>query len=136
MQLIVLTSHPRRVRLRSGVRKTWKKRWFVLTDTTLSYYEGTDTNFMKTLKGSIDMSRATSVRNSTCPTQSSENFELEIETPNRTYRLVVPTKYERDHWVKDLTAAVQNESGSPSVASKPKRENVDPIEWYKGNYGA
>jgi hypothetical protein len=122
--------------LHSGVRKTWKKRWFVLTDTTLSYYEGTDTNFMKTLKGSIDMSRATSVRNSTCPTQSSENFELEIETPNRTYRLVVATKYERDQWVKDLTAAVKNESGSSSVASKPKQENIDPIEWYKGNYGA
>ncbi|KIO34674.1 hypothetical protein M407DRAFT_16638 [Tulasnella calospora MUT 4182] len=99
-------------------RKTWKKRWFVLRQTQLSYYK---TNKEYKLLRLLPMSEVHCV---TPVTLKRHDHTFGIVTPARTYYVQAESAAEADSWVRALNDA-KARSG-PGGAAQEGRRNVPP----------
>ena len=99
-----------------GFRKNWKKRWFrlVAEDGELSYFEDAryfegsyqdHRDYLRYRTGTINIWQATGIRRSAAP--SANDFELEILTPDRTWRIRAPSAEELDDWLSHLDMCMQ-----------------------------
>ena len=101
--------------LRSGIRKNWLRRRFVLDGAELSYYDDDGDK-----KGCINIFAATSIRKSVCP--SAKGHEMEIETPDRTWRFRAPSEDEMQAWVRALGASVQSAAATQGLTPQQRLE--------------
>ena len=110
------------VQLPGAVRKSWRRRWFILYDSRiLSYYA--NERLLSSPKGNIDISTATAVvprylaGSGSWPSSSKENRSFGIVTPSRTFRIFADTESESREWMKTLEEminAIDGESDSSS----------------------
>eukprot|EP01047_Picozoa_sp_COSAG01_P070546 COSAG01_NODE_10724_length_2095_cov_1.018036_2_plen_325_part_00 len=139
---------------KGGIRRNWLERWFQLDrdDHELTYFgRNASSNLWIDKKGAIDTSTIIGVRESTAETATAA--EIEIETPDRTYRLRAADVEERDSWIDALSIemealqveafgaekaaqmrAITASHQSPAAAKKPVRAvglnpAVDFVEW-------
>ncbi|KAG8954386.1 hypothetical protein FRC04_011712 [Tulasnella sp. 424] len=97
-------------------RKTWKKRWFVLRQTQLSYYK---TNKEYKLLRLLPMSEVHSV---TLVSLKRHDHSFGIVTPARTYYVQAESAAEAESWVRALNDAKARSGG----AAQEGRRNVPP----------
>lgn len=105
---------------RGEKRKSWKRRWFVLTADTLQYFKKPPTKGEKCL-GNILLSQKTSVEENT--TMKRPNcFSLTL--PGRVYFISCDTKQDMDSWFSFLKAGDATKPVVPVAAPNPaQREN-------------
>jgi len=96
-----------------GVIKTWKKRWFILNGSSISYYEKKGSKEI----GRIDLKIASEI--SLAP-ECKKQPAFKIVTPDRTYYLTTETSQEASDWIKALGQARGDSSASKVAAAVPK----------------
>lgn len=99
-----------------GMIKSWKKRYFMLVGTVLSYSEKKG----KKESGSVNIAAASEVKLAAdCKKQPA----FTIVTKQRTYLLVAPDKADAQNWVSILSEIVQqNNQENTAKATKPAAE--------------
>ncbi|GAB1292096.1 Cytohesin-2 [Apodemus speciosus] len=122
-----------------GRVKTWKRRWFILTDNCLYYFEYTTD---KEPRGIIPLENL-SIREVEDP-RKPNCFELYIpnnkgqlikackteadgrvvEGNHMVYRISAPTQEEKDEWIKSIQAAVSVDPFYEMLAARKKRISV------------
>lgn len=135
-----------------GSYKSWKKRWFTLVDTTLTYYPDQKA---KKEKGKIDLKKATGVDDA--PEEKKKPNAFKIIVPSvRTFYIVCATEQEKKEWMEEIkkvisglssestekpsTSPSDSSSKSPSkptgVASATTIDDFTPIRVLgRGTYG-
>ena len=99
------------------VVKSWKKRWFVLNGSQLSYYDKPG----KKQLGSIDMSKVIQVELNDDPKREN-SFKIII--PNtRTYVIIADSKQECLDWVNALNRIIKKEPISAKNSTSPPSIN-------------
>ncbi|KAG8921706.1 hypothetical protein FRC00_008330 [Tulasnella sp. 408] len=101
-------------------RKTWKKRWFVLRQTQLSYYK---TNKEYKLLRLLPLSEVHCV---TPVTLKRHDHAFGIVTPTRTYYVQAESAAEADSWVRALNEAKARSNSGSGGAAQEGRRNVPP----------
>eukprot|EP00163_Fabomonas_tropica_P002582 TRINITY_DN1199_c0_g1_i1.p1 TRINITY_DN1199_c0_g1~~TRINITY_DN1199_c0_g1_i1.p1 ORF type:complete len:342 (-),score=76.99 TRINITY_DN1199_c0_g1_i1:118-1143(-) len=84
---------------RGGLRKNWKKRWFVMKDATLSYYEKPESVVTKAkAKGTIELIDVICQENN----EMGKDHCFELVTGQRTYYFVAKDDAEMQEWIEVL----------------------------------
>ncbi|OHS95205.1 RAC family serine/threonine-protein kinase like protein [Tritrichomonas foetus] len=91
-----------------AVFKTWRRRWFVLTQNGLAYYKSPG----KKLQGTISLENADVAKDPSAKKQPA----FSITTPTRVYRIVGEDLEETESWI-DSIKQVQEEKNRPIPAS-------------------
>jgi hypothetical protein len=92
------------------------KRWFVLEPSDLRYYEKTGGKE----KGGVKLQAATEVRASEAP--NSASGELELVTPDRTYRFRAPDQRSMEVWIEEIGKAMGALAGGKSTKATAARK--------------
>lgn len=116
--------------------KTWKKRYFILANGTLDYYQ---TNNIKTRKGSITIYRTASVE---VVQDVKFSFSISTEMGGRRYFITAKDQEDVDGWIQDLTAAMKEAGASKeekvtlhSVLEGKLRKKGGPLgQWRKRHF--
>ena len=103
--------------VRSGIRKNWLRRRFVLEGAELAYFDNDGDK-----KGSINMFEASSIRKSTCPT--AKGHEMEIETADRTWRFRAASEDELEAWLHALSASMQSAAATQGMTPQERLHAV------------
>ena len=77
--------------------KTWKRRWFVLQGSTISYYTSPGSK----LNGTISLENSKIQQDK----ESKKSFSFTIITPNRTYYIVTNSEEENSAWINVIKIA-------------------------------
>lgn len=95
------------------------KRWFVIEDDCVSYYERTEGKSDKRC-GSILFSSIQEVRESTFGTskKSAKQYELELLTTDRTYRFSAESETDRQEWITALGRIAQTTPLTSAAGAK------------------
>ena len=111
-------------------RKTWKKRWFELRGSMLSYYVAPAGEE----KGALDLrhNAVQQVRVSTA--ENTERYELEIVCEGRTYRLACEHSEDRREWIQELHRARAGEEKQRNTGSAGLGEDGE--DFLEGGSGA
>ncbi|KAK1877993.1 Cytohesin-3 [Dissostichus eleginoides] len=100
---------------REGGRvKTWKRRWFILTDNCLYYFEYTTD---KEPRGIIPLENL-SIREVEEP-RKPNCFEL--YKPNTRARISAPTPEEKEEWIKSIKASISKDPFYDMLATRKRR---------------
>lgn len=83
------------------VRKSWKKRWFVL-DLTKKYLAYFETEKAESPKGAISFNTITRVYEHQNCGKSKRPFRFCVDTPDRTYTINAPSERSMNIWMKCL----------------------------------
>jgi hypothetical protein len=108
---------------KGGIRKNWLRRWFELgADGELVYYVSED---KQKRKGSIELWQSSDIRDSTAP--GAATTEIEIVTPERTWRVQTDTVAELAVWLQTLrhSAEAAREQRAAAVAEEHVRAAGD-----------
>ncbi|XP_055469677.1 cytohesin-2 isoform X3 [Psammomys obesus] len=103
------------LKLGGGRVKTWKRRWFILTDNCLYYFEYTTNCFelyIPNNKGQLIKA---------CKTEADGRV---VEGNHMVYRISAPTQEEKDEWIKSIQAAVSVDPFYEMLAARKKRISV------------
>jgi len=99
-----------------GTVKSWKRRLFVLNNTTLNYY-AMKKNGRGQEKGSIQLAKCSKV----APINyKKKKFCFELQTPHRNYYLMAADAQEMNEWVAILEEAVGVAREEKAKTAKPK----------------
>ncbi|KAA8581368.1 hypothetical protein FQN60_002949 [Etheostoma spectabile] len=104
--------------LSSGGRvKTWKRRWFILTDNCLYYFEYTTD---KEPRGIIPLENLSirEVDDSKKPTEADGRV---VEGNHTFYRISAPTAEEKDEWINSIKAAISKDPFYEMLATRKKK---------------
>ena len=99
---------------------SWKSRFFRLEGDKLRYYASREDSAAHA-KGEIDISKGPTVRFSD-EKASGGQVEIEIVTPDRTYRLRCHSMQEAHHWISGLRQAVAAMAAPASDPAMRARE--------------
>jgi len=105
-----------------GSWKSWKRRYFELRGSSLSYFKKLGD---ATPVGLIDLNECTSVM---AVSYKKENAFC-LDTPGRKYYICADTPQERDSWVSVLSKTIQSQNAPASTVSTPSTNpsfNVSP----------
>lgn len=93
--------------LKEGAQvKSWKKRWCVLTDSSLCYYENATPGTAP--KAVVLLSTVTGVDVRVLPSSDDRHpLSFGVQTKERQWRFVAESLADRDEWVSDIKAAVR-----------------------------
>ncbi|XP_061555726.1 cytohesin-3-like isoform X3 [Phycodurus eques] len=95
-----------------GRVKTWKRRWFILTDNCLYYFEYT-TNCFELYnpdhKGQVIKA---------CKTEADGRV---VEGNHVVYRISAPTPEEKDEWIKSIKASISRDPFYDMLATRKRR---------------
>lgn len=115
-----------------GLVRTWKKRWFSLSDNVLSYFKDDQS---KECLGQIELAKAVSIH-STQPENGlvwhtvTDGSYFQIDTPNRVFYLWVENKEIASTWIYFLNKSIEIHS-----SQDPNPSNALPGEWeYRVNH--
>jgi len=92
--------------------KTWRERYFILKDNTISYY--TDKNDKK-LKGSIELQRNHQILKMTA-TETDKPFAFKITCPERTMYVYAGSEEDMNDWIRVLRKAIPPEKGAVKLS--------------------
>uniref|UniRef100_A0A8C1RC29 Cytohesin-2 n=2 Tax=Cyprinus carpio TaxID=7962 RepID=A0A8C1RC29_CYPCA len=95
-----------------GRVKTWKRRWFILTDNCLYYFEYT-TNCFELY---IPNNRGQLIK--ACKTEADGRV---VEGNHMVYRISAPTPEEKDEWIHSIKSAVSVDPFYEMLAARKKR---------------
>uniref|UniRef100_A0A8C7CDW8 Cytohesin-2 n=1 Tax=Oncorhynchus kisutch TaxID=8019 RepID=A0A8C7CDW8_ONCKI len=95
-----------------GRVKTWKRRWFILTDNCLYYFEYT-TNCFELY---IPNNRGQLIK--ACKTEADGRV---VEGNHNVYRISAPTPEEKDEWIHHINSAVSVDPFYEMLAARKKR---------------
>uniref|UniRef100_A0A8C5BXJ6 Cytohesin-2 n=1 Tax=Gadus morhua TaxID=8049 RepID=A0A8C5BXJ6_GADMO len=95
-----------------GRVKTWKRRWFILTDNCLYYFEYTTNCFELYLPNN----RGQLIK--ACKTEADGRV---VEGNHMVYRISAPTPDEKDEWIHSITSAVSVDPFYEMLAARKKR---------------
>ena len=99
--------------LGSKGKKSWQRRWLMLTETCLLYSKGPDT----AVKGAIDLERVSRVTSYVpAPPEVAENV-FSIITPARTYYMSCSTEEDMMQWVAAINAMLSADPLSAAAAN-------------------
>ncbi|XP_062475015.1 cytohesin-2 isoform X2 [Pezoporus occidentalis] len=111
-----------------GRVKTWKRRWFILTDNCLYYFEYTTD---KEPRGIIPLENLSirEVEDPRKPGQLIKACKTEadgrvVEGNHVVYRISAPTREQKDEWIKAIQAAVSVDPFYEMLAARKKRISV------------
>ena len=79
-----------------GFVHNWKRRWFELRGTNLSYY----TEKGGVLKGSVDLTKDSNIE--TTELLNQPGFTVQTAPNSRVYKIVAEKQEDRDKWVSEL----------------------------------
>jgi len=93
---------------KKGVINTgWKKRWFVLTDKQLAYYDDEPEDLdIEEPKGFITLSLVTKVEHHS--DKSKDDFMFDVITPARVYRVQAESISEMEAWIATISGTAAN----------------------------
>lgn len=100
-----------------GKRKTWKKRWFVLRDSQLTYYKDDKEYKPKDIISTSDIMAVAML------TDDNKPNHFAFFTPNKNYHLRAETIQEAESWVEKLKLALDRAS-QKALSSSFTRLNV------------
>ncbi|CAI8041282.1 Pleckstrin homology domain-containing family A member 2 [Geodia barretti] len=110
-----------------AVRKSWKKRFFVLTEVSVGYYKTID---------EVEPIRTVSVGDMTSCAVSKESsgkeHMLELVTPSRTYYIQMETEEEMEQWVKAFRSIMKTVRGSHQPVRQEPDSDSDETELAPG----
>eukprot|EP01084_Bolivina_argentea_P066056 120401_1 len=104
----------------------YKKRWLILySDKTLKYYEFEDKS-CKTLKGSINLSKATKIQNRENSKEHSKNgsFVWEVKTPKRDWIISSQSDNDRKQWIENITNILQNDEPNTDIKNNLEDDDI------------
>ncbi|XP_067830644.1 cytohesin-3-like isoform X2 [Heptranchias perlo] len=119
-----------------GRVKTWKRRWFILTDNCLYYFEYTTD---KEPRGIIPLenlcvkatedSRKLNCFDLYCPNSKGHTIKAcktdadgrVVEGNHQFYRISAPSREERDEWIKSIRASITRDPFYDMVAARKKK---------------
>eukprot|EP00301_Raphidiophrys_heterophryoidea_P016435 c2600_g1_i1.p1 GENE.c2600_g1_i1~~c2600_g1_i1.p1 ORF type:complete len:144 (-),score=5.10 c2600_g1_i1:341-772(-) len=84
-----------------NVVRNWRRRWFVLSGNTLSYFKNREDT---TPAGVIDLRYCRTVK--VCMDNVGRPYTLEVAIPNRTYYLSCDEEDEMNEWLGAISRAV------------------------------
>mmetsp|Transcript_12296 Transcript_12296/g.16427 ORF Transcript_12296/g.16427 Transcript_12296/m.16427 type:complete len:482 (+) Transcript_12296:1040-2485(+) len=90
---------------RGGIRHNWLKRWFMLRDEFLFYYEAKDGSHY--LRGKIPLYGVAVEPVERKKTTSQSHFYFNLSTAGRVFQLAAYTEQERQSWVAALNSQVR-----------------------------
>lgn len=101
-----------------GRIKSWKKRYFVLEGPLAQYYSKPN----ESLKGSIDLSDATSID---ADTECKRQPAIKIVTPKRTFLIQANSESDRQDWIEAFRNAKSSTSAiNTAPSSTPSEQNA------------
>ena len=86
-----------------GSIRSWKKRWFLLQNYTLKYFEVTDKKLG--MKGEIILNDQYTAKDGLVKTGRPHSFELYHPTL-RSYYFVCQSQHEKEVWIKELNCYI------------------------------
>uniref|UniRef100_A0A674P5G7 Cytohesin 1b n=1 Tax=Takifugu rubripes TaxID=31033 RepID=A0A674P5G7_TAKRU len=95
-----------------GRVKTWKRRWFILTDNCLYYFEYTTNCFELFIPDHKDQVIKA------CKTEADGRV---VEGNHTFYRISAPTAEEKDEWISSIKAAISRDPFYEMLASRKKK---------------
>ncbi|XP_054449305.1 cytohesin-1 isoform X3 [Pteronotus mesoamericanus] len=100
------------LKLGGGRVKTWKRRWFILTDNCLYYFEYTTNCFELYIPDNKDQVIKA------CKTEADGRV---VEGNHTVYRISAPTPEEKDEWIKCIRAAISRDPFYEMLAARKKK---------------
>ncbi|KAA8581767.1 hypothetical protein FQN60_003348 [Etheostoma spectabile] len=100
-----------------GRVKTWKRRWFILTDNCLYYFEYTTD---KEPRGIIPLENL-SIREVDEPRKPTEADGRVVEGNHVVYRISAPTPEEKEEWIKSIKASISRDPFYDMLATRKRR---------------
>ncbi|GCB62751.1 hypothetical protein scyTo_0004302 [Scyliorhinus torazame] len=98
-----------------GRVKTWKRRWFILTDNCLYYFEYTTNCF--------DLYSPNS-KGHTIKACKTDTDGRVVEGNHRFYRISATSREERDEWIKSIRASITRDPFYDMVSARKKKLTV------------
>ncbi|XP_060108211.1 cytohesin-1 isoform X4 [Heteronotia binoei] len=95
-----------------GRVKTWKRRWFILTDNCLYYFEYTTNCFELYIPDNKDQVIKA------CKTEADGRV---VEGNHTVYRISAPTPEEKEEWIKCIKAAISRDPFYEMLAARKKK---------------
>ncbi|KAG1928681.1 cytohesin-1 [Pimephales promelas] len=95
-----------------GRVKTWKRRWFILTDNCLYYFEYTTNCFELFIPDNKDQVIKA------CKTEADGRV---VEGNHTFYRISAPTTEEKDEWMNSIKAAISRDPFYEMLAARKKK---------------
>uniref|UniRef100_A0A8C1ZS71 Cytohesin 1b n=1 Tax=Cyprinus carpio TaxID=7962 RepID=A0A8C1ZS71_CYPCA len=95
-----------------GRVKTWKRRWFILTDNCLYYFEYTTNCFELFIPDNKDQVIKA------CKTEADGRV---VEGNHTFYRISAPTTEEKEEWIKSIKAAISRDPFYEMLAARKKK---------------
>lgn len=109
-----------------AIFKTWRKRWFVLRNTELSYYKSCGND--QKAQGVIPLENS----KASLDPEAVKQPAFKIETPNRTYHITADTKREVKSWIN----AINNANKTKDDKIRPTLSDFEIIRVIgRGTYG-
>ncbi|XP_072444783.1 cytohesin-3-like [Chiloscyllium punctatum] len=123
-----------------GRVKTWKRRWFILTDNCLYYFEYTTDKEPRGIiplenlcvKVSEDSRKlncfdlySPNSKGHTIKACKTHNDGRVVEGNHQFYRISAPSREERDEWIKSIRASITRDPFYDMVASRKKKLTVN-----------
>eukprot|EP00731_Ephydatia_muelleri_P020994 Em0013g721a len=105
-----------------AVRKSWKKRLFILTDTTFGYYKTLEE--LEPIKSFAvaDVSRV-------APNKDKEKNTFEVVTPSRTFYIAADSEADLDDWIKAFNSVVRPTVQQLTSETPPNPSDMDEMTW-------
>ncbi|XP_027705906.1 cytohesin-1 isoform X4 [Vombatus ursinus] len=100
------------LKLGGGRVKTWKRRWFILTDNCLYYFEYTTNCFELYIPDNKDQVIKA------CKTEADGRV---VEGNHTVYRISAPTPEEKEEWIKCIKAAISRDPFYEMLATRKKK---------------
>ncbi|XP_027968102.1 cytohesin-1 isoform X2 [Eumetopias jubatus] len=100
------------LKLGGGRVKTWKRRWFILTDNCLYYFEYTTNCFELYIPDNKDQVIKA------CKTEADGRV---VEGNHTVYRISAPTPEEKEEWIKCIKAAISRDPFYEMLAARKKK---------------
>lgn len=92
---------------RGHIRRSWKRRWFVLSPGLLNYYTGSN---LRTLKGTCHITRASSVKHVRGTSSRDFRFTLSCGRTGKVFEMSAASEEERRTWVAYIQFAIKHPS--------------------------
>ena len=85
------------VKKKGNVRRNWKRRWMILREDSIEYYEKNSEKVRNILKGSIPIDQVISI--SRFEGKKKMKYCMALKTVNRVYYISVATAEEQERWL-------------------------------------
>ena len=90
---------------RGDSNKRYRRRWFILSDSALAYYED---EFTPVAKGIIDLANVLRVEENPLAMDENQRFCFGVQVPNRLYAIQANNNSDRARWISAIKEAMKS----------------------------